>query len=131
MIDKSERTGDPNIDWTQVKEVNGVTLAFPADVIDKFLPPYDYIPNVFKDESHPFHKLARKIFYRGLGAGSILSPREGIDQEKALRQIQACLGSFQPAHQHKEAGVAYLLNNFFSRIVDEEGTIYEGTANEE
>jgi hypothetical protein len=60
--------------------------------------------------------IASQLFFHG---GRL--PDHGIDlrsdlsQEKrdnAFRALQACLGSFAPKHEHKIAGVAYLLSEW-------------------
>jgi len=122
-VDPHERTGDPSIDWTKVKPVSDAELAFPAKVIDKFLPPYDTIPDEHKHRGHPMGKVVSKWFFGGLPQGTQFHPREGIDAEAAFRQVRACLGSYEPAHEHKEAGVSWLLDLFFEKIEfpEEEG----------
>lgn len=102
------------MDWSQPKEVSQVELAFPANVIGKFLPPKDDIPEEYWD-GHEMTRLASHWFYHGL-KGYTFVPKEGVDRTKALRQIGACLGSFEPKHEHKEAGVGYLLDLFFKEI---------------
>jgi len=115
-VDPHERTGDPTIDWRLIREVTDADLAFPAEAIDHFLPPYDYIPEKFKDRMHPYRQLVETMWGGGLPEDSEWDTRDGIDGDKAFRQIRACMGSYQPSHQHKEAGVAYLIDNFFKSV---------------
>lgn len=42
-----------------------------------------------------------------------LTARPGVDRDKALVAIKAALGSFEPKHEHKEAGCAFLLHEWF------------------
>lgn len=44
---------------------------------------------------------------------SRLKPRDGVDRDMALRALQACLCSFEPKHEHKLAGAAMLLEEWF------------------
>lgn len=40
-------------------------------------------------------------------------PEAGVDRYKALRHIHYILGSWEPKHEHKEAGAAFLFNEWF------------------
>lgn len=99
-----------------VVDVDDATLAFPADVSD-MLPPWEAIPNRFKcrgtdEKADKWLNLFSDLFFRGVDSIA-LAPKEGIDAVKASRMIKACMGSYQPKHEHKEAGCAYLLDTFF------------------
>ena len=48
-----------------------------------------------------------------------MKPKEGVDTKKALRHVKAVLGSWEPKHEHKEAGVAFLLNEWFDDVTYE------------
>jgi hypothetical protein len=39
-----------------------------------------------------------------------------VDTTKALRAVAACIGDWGPSHEHKEAGVAYLLSEWFEDV---------------
>ncbi len=39
--------------------------------------------------------------------------KDGVDAAKALRAIQAALGSFEPSHEHKIGGCGYMLSEWF------------------
>lgn len=107
------------------QEISDVLMAFPADITD-LLPPMEEIPEEHKSWDNPWSKLTRKWFFSGLGK-AYWSPRGDVDQETAIRHIQAILGSFAPKHEHKEAGVSYLLSRWFQGVIvkgfksDEEG----------
>lgn len=94
------------------KEVDQATLAFPANVIGTLLPKWEEIPKEFKD-GNKWTQLAQHIFFYG-GKGIEFLVKDGVDQAKANRHIMACLRSFEPKHEHKEAGVGYLLSEFFA-----------------
>jgi hypothetical protein len=97
-----------------IHPVNRLDMAFGGDV-SKLLPPYADIPAPFKSDNTRtwFHKLPIDWFYRGLTSIQ-LTPRDGVDGEAALQHIRAVLVSFEPKHEHKMAGVAYLLDQWFS-----------------
>lgn len=98
-----------------VMDVDDVTLAFPARVVGTLLPAWGEIPDEFKQAGNQWCQLAERWFFRGLG-GSAFYPKPGVDPKKAVRHVSACLGSFEPKHEHKEAGCAYLLATFFERV---------------
>ena len=66
------------------------------------------IPEEFHDVSNKWHHLASTWFFRGLKARPAVKP--GIDANDALANIQTALRSFEPKHEHKMAGVAYLMS---------------------
>lgn len=43
-------------------------------------------------------------------------PASVIGTQKVHRHISACLGSYEPKHEHKIAGVAYLLSLWFEPV---------------
>lgn len=101
----------------EIKEVSDVTLAFPANVIrDGLLPAWDDIPERFKTlDRDGWIDLFVALFYEGGKAGHDLwlHPNPGVDGAKAFRQIRACLGSYEPRHEHKTAGVTFMLSEWF------------------
>jgi hypothetical protein len=54
--------------------------------------------------------MASTKFYRG---GELPPEKDGIDRRAAFRHISACLGSYDPSHEHKIAGVGYLISLWF------------------
>jgi hypothetical protein len=93
----------------KIREVSDVELVFPTNV-DKFLP--SAIPDY---ENKDFWEgFTQSVFSSGLKEK--LVPKEGIDAGKALRHIKVCLGSWEPKHEHKIAGVAYLFSSWFEGI---------------
>ncbi len=100
------------VDYTKPTEAMGLDLAFPAHVIGKFLPPEDTIPEEFKDTHNKWNALVSHFFLNGT-KGAEVAFKDGIDPSKALRHIFTCLRSFEPQHEHKEAGVAYLMSLWF------------------
>lgn len=105
-------------------EVDDVTLAFPAN-IGHLLPAWDDIPEDFKRERDSgWTGLASTWFAKGLDSGGLV-PRPGLDKTKALRHLAAIMGSFEPKHEHKIAGVGYLMSLWFESWteVQHKGTV--------
>jgi len=111
---------DKMTDWNTPKEVSNIDIAFPAQV-SHLLPAWEEIPEKYKKDHDPAVDLMQTWFYQGLAETEFIS-REGVDKIKALRQVKACLGSFEPKHEHKTAGVAYLLSLFFSEVKSKDKT---------
>lgn len=98
----------------QVPEINDASMAFGN--IDH-LPKWEDIPEQFKNMSRQtyWNKFVSQWFFNGLTEESLaaLSPKAGVDKNKALRAVSAILGSWAPKHEHKEAGTAYLMSEWF------------------
>lgn len=92
-------------------EVTNVELAFGGD-INKLLPTYEEIPEEFKSGHNEWCRLVSTWFFRGLKSFDCI-PKEDIEKKKAMAHISAILKSFEPKHEHKEAGCAYLLSLWF------------------
>ena len=78
----------------------------------KILPPYSEIPEEFKRCSGVWVNWASDWFYNGLKRYP--AQKEGIDMNAAMRNLQCIQGSWEPKHEHKAAGVAYLASMWFS-----------------
>jgi hypothetical protein len=81
------------------------------------MPKYDTVPDEFKRYGgNDYCDFISTWFFRGLTPEDRqrLTPREHVDEKKALIAIQAILRSFEPKHEHKEAGAAYLLSQWFT-----------------
>lgn len=103
-------------DWSKPVPVSDIVLAFPAGVIGTLLPPVEDIPKEFFKENK-WTRLADLCFAGIPEHGrTTISTRDGVDVWLAARQVSACLRSFDPKHEHKVAGVAYLLSLFFADV---------------
>ena len=91
----------------QPKDVSDLDIAFGG--IRGLMPNMSDIP---EDLPRWTTKLFNDWFFCGLEKLS-LTPKPGIDKDKALRHIRAIMGSFEPKHQHKEAAVAFYLGEWF------------------
>lgn len=82
------------------------------------LPKYADLPDDYRRMHGPACDAASDLFYAG-GRLSRLGyePRDGVDENSALRAIYAALRSFEPTHEHKIGGVGYLIDQWFHRPV--------------
>lgn len=101
--------------FAQPMTVSALDLQFGGDML-RLMPGRSLIPDEFKSFSNKQVQIIGEWFFRGLPEGTRFIPREGIDENKALRHIGAILRSFEPKHEHKTAACAYLLDKWFSDI---------------
>lgn len=98
-----------------IPKITDPELVFPANPP---LPAQEDIPAEFWQPGNEWAKVATSLFFYG---GDIhqdygLRFRDGlsdIERYDAMRAVRACLGSFGVQHEHKEAGVAYMLSEWF------------------
>lgn len=102
--------------WSIPKKTTMLDISFGTNNIGNFLPNWNEIPEEYKCRSHAMAILVRRWFFNGLPKSSIFTPRKGVDKLKALAHIKVCMLSWDPSHEHKEAGCAYLLDLFFKQI---------------
>lgn len=95
--------------------VEGIDLAFGGDM-KKLLPPMSEIPEEFQRNKTEWNKLVSTWFFRGLKSFDCV-PKSGIDKGVALGHISAIMRSWEPQHEHKEAGCAYLLSLWFEKPI--------------
>lgn len=89
----------------QLDLISDIDLVFGTK---QLLPHWEQIPNEFK-EGNIYTKLATAIFYKmPLPEGNI-EFRNGFDEIKLINCIRAHLASFEPKHEHKIAGVGYII----------------------
>ena len=97
-------------------KVDDVSLVLGGDVTH-LMPEYKNIPDEFKRyKGNIFVDFVSNWFFKGISKENLgrLIPKENIDTNMALRHIKAVLGSWSPKHEHKIAGCAYLLSEFFT-----------------
>lgn len=97
--------------WMPI-EVNDVDIAF-GGKIEILMPDYETVPEEFKKRDNQWVQLIQKWFYNGFPKNVNVEPKENVDAVKAIRHIHCILKSFAPKHEHKIAGCAYLLSEFF------------------
>jgi hypothetical protein len=93
--------------------VDDATLAFPA-MVAHLLPTWEEIPDEFKGQNE-WTRLVDKWFGNG-GQTLAAKTRDDITARDAIRHLQACLGSYGLKHEHKIAGVAYLMSLWFVKF---------------
>jgi hypothetical protein len=105
---------------TAHKPVSGFSKPMAVDALDvvfggtisKLLPPMSAIPAEFKRHNGTeWNRWQADWFYSGLHRYP--KPKPGIEVREAMRHLAAVQGSFEPKHEHKEAGVAYLASLWF------------------
>lgn len=97
-------------------ELSGLELAFgPKGGIKTLLPPMSEIPVEFQRSRNAWNDVVSRWFFGGLKKSEVDSwkAKEGVDKDKALKHVKCALMSFEPKHEHKKAGCAYLLNLWF------------------
>lgn len=91
------------------KDVSDLNLAFPSDIIARgLLPKWEDIPEEFCNENR-WTALASDLFF---GRAKLPEFKDGISRVQAGKHIIACLRSFEPKHEHKIAGVGWLLSQW-------------------
>ena len=85
--------------------------------MDKLLPPYATIPDEYKRGHTKWNKVVSRWFLSGLPKETRFVAKLGIDENAAKAHLRAILVSFEPKHEHKEAGCAYLLSKWFDDVV--------------
>lgn len=96
-----------------IQEVDDVLVAFPAN-IKHLMPRYEDIPDEFRNmnSTAKWHRLFLDWFFYGLKELK-LTPRPGVDENKAIRHISCIMRSFEPKHEHKTAACVFLFNEWF------------------
>lgn len=98
--------------------VDNATLSFPGDV-STLLPPWEEIPQDFQRGRSPWNDVFNRLFYSGLSEAERPKPKPELVEKltekgtDAWRHVMAVSRSFSPKHEHKEAGVAYLMSLWF------------------
>jgi len=96
-----------------IPEVTNADVAFGTTI---GLPDYDAIPDEFKNRyGNKWVQLFNDWFFCGLKKLEFI-PKENVDVNKAIRHIKALMCSFSPSHEHKTAGVAYLMSQYFEDV---------------
>lgn len=102
-----------------IPEVTNDEALFGASNLDRF-PKYNDIPKEFKEGHTKWSKLFDDWFFCGLKKLE-LKPKEGVDKNEAMRYINAHMRTWKSKHEHKEAGIAYILSQWFDDVTWEKG----------
>jgi hypothetical protein len=96
-------------DWSLPKAVDDVFLAFPAQVIGTLIPPWNDIPDEFKNFSSGHEELASYACFHPVEFRQE-ALTDGVSAKLATRHLSAVARSFEPKHEHKEAAIAFLIS---------------------
>lgn len=106
----------------QIPELTNLDTAF-GNI--KHMPKREDLPEDFQRNWHsdrnPYCHAISMWFYKGckfedgklIVDGVTFKAKEGVDAKKALAAIKACLGSFEPSHEHKIGGCGFMLSEWF------------------
>lgn len=95
---------------TPIPDLCGIDVAF-GNI--KHMPKYETLPDDFKKRSgNAYVDFVSRWFSCGV-KGNEFKPRPGVDKGKAIIALRAIMASFEPKHEHKIAGVAYLMSQWF------------------
>jgi hypothetical protein len=92
--------------------VTGADTAFGAARVWDYLPFHDDLPDEFRRNAGEWQALVSRWFFEGLKADELV-PKPGIDKTKAIAHCAACMRSWEPKHEHKIRGVAFLMSRWF------------------
>jgi len=106
-----------NDGYDQPLVVDDVLYAFPGH-LDKLLPPWDSIPEEFRNMNGrtEWNVFVRDWFFKGWPEDRYLYQRPDVDGEAAFRHLHTIMRSFEPKHEHKEAAVAWLMSRWYAAI---------------
>ena len=100
----------------QISEISPQDITNPCTASLDLLPPLDTIPEEFKRHGGTkWNKLFNDWFFCGLSKLE-LKAKSGIDKDKALKHIRIAMQGWDSQHEHKEAGVAYLMSLWFADV---------------
>lgn len=97
-------------------DVSGADMAFGPRSMARMMPSYAELCAL--DVPSEWQSFVGGWFFRGLKAEVVdaLKARDGIDKSAALRHVRSVLGSWEPKHEHKELGCAYLMHLWFEAV---------------
>ena len=101
--------------WNIPKEVNDLDMEFGPKDLKEYLPAMSEIPENFKyerGEALQWIKIANNWFFSGI-QNLVITPKIGIDRNIALRHLKTIMSSYEPSHEHKIIGVAWLMSLWF------------------
>jgi hypothetical protein len=106
--------------WDKPTELSGLDVAFGPSRgdMDKILPAWEEIPEDFRNERGEGKKWTEKVddlFFNGVEL-KVVVMKPGVDRKTAMRHLQCVLHSFEPKHEHKTAGVAYLMSLWYEKF---------------
>lgn len=94
------------------ENITNADIAFGPMNLGEFLPNWKSIPDDFKNDKNHFVKFVSNWFYNGVKEYPV--SKDGINFKLATAHIRVILSSFEPKHEHKIAGAAYLASLWFT-----------------
>ncbi len=91
-----------------VEDVNSITKAEFAFSTERLLPNWNDIPDDFK-AGNSYTQFVEKLFYGSPLPNCNIELKMNIEPESMKQCILAHLSSFAPKHEHKIAGVGFML----------------------
>lgn len=91
-------------------QVNATTQVQVAWGTTDLLPPLEEIPQEFHSSANIHHQIVAAIFYGSPLPDGDVTVRDGFAQDRMVDCVRAHLKSWGPKHEHKMAGVAYMLS---------------------
>lgn len=110
--------------WSQPIVLSGLDVVFGAgrELMEKMLPTMDEIPEDFKcyggsgrGEAKQWINKVEDWFFKGITALKV-TVKENVNPDLALRHLRCIIGSFEPQHEHKTAGAAYLMSLWYHKF---------------
>ena len=109
--------------WDKPKKLSNMDVGFGPDRnaggIDSVLPKWSEIPEEFKalggsgsGGARKYVKMCDDMFFKSLEVTKCVM-KDGIERKDAQRHVRCILHSFEPQHEHKIAGAAYLMSKWF------------------
>lgn len=101
--------------WSKPQVLSPSDYAFgPKCGVSKLLPEMREIPEEFKDmmAKSRWIQVIDDWFFAGVKLTKVV-PKDGIDKNVAITHIGCIMHSWEPKHEHKTAGCAYLLSLWF------------------
>lgn len=89
----------------QINSISDVEVAFSTM---RLLPPMEAIPAEFNN-GNAYTELASAIFYGKKLPDGEITMKPGFEPKMLNRAVRAHLASFGPKHEHKIAGVGYMI----------------------
>ena len=104
-----------NDGYDQPTVIDDVLFAFPGH-LDRLLPEWDDIPDDFKNPRNEWCVFVHDWFFNGWPEDRDLFSREDVEPEMAYRHLPTILMSYEPKHEHKMAGVAWLMSRWYAAL---------------
>ncbi len=101
--------------WSKPKDVSPAQAAFPAKVLGTYLPEIHEVPDYPQREQ--WEDVVHRWFSKGLDDIGMVS-EDDLDREKALQHLSTCMKSYEPKHEHKISGVAWLMSMWYTDVLE-------------